>query len=442
MVTNPYPSPISWNSIYTDGGNANMGDSYTLWDAEQGTRGGFVTVDYLGNTSVSSAATVNIQPGQAFFVQTTNGTAPVLTIKESFKTSVNSNGIYGPQSGPMATFGASLYFTDANGFRQVADGVKAIFDNSYSSTVDSYDAVEINNWDENIAILREGKHLAIEKRADITAKDTIPIFMNNMRQMGYEFQFDAGNFSDPALAATLVDNFTGIRSPLSVSGTTVVPFTVNSTAGSFATNRFMVVFAPPAGPLPVTLSSFKAKLKKIPAAQAGQPEKQEVQLEWVVQSETDLDHYEVERSTNATNFSLLVIVRANGSSNITTYNTMDPSPVAGLNYYRLKMVDRDGHFVYSQVIVIRITESISVTTSIKPNPFTNTLDVYITLPHITPLDIRLIDLSGHIIYSKSMKRAMGFNWCTITGLEKLPAGIYFLQVISDDNVVYDKLLKQ
>ena len=143
-----------------------------------------------------------------------------------------------------------MYFTDVNGYRQVADGVTAVYDNSYSAALDGNDAIEINNWDENIAIAREGKHLAIESRPQIISRDSLPLFMNNMRQMAYEFQFTGSNFPDPFLRATLIDNFTGTRTPLSVSGTTVVPFSIIAAAGAAATDRFMVVFGPPADPLP------------------------------------------------------------------------------------------------------------------------------------------------------------------------------------------------
>ena len=245
MVTNPYPSPIDWSAVYSDAGTTNIASSYTLWDAEIGTRGGFVTVSNLGvKSNPASAATVNIQPGQAFFIQATGAAAPTLSIKELHKSAVNSNGIYRATPAAPASFSASLYFTDGTGFRQVADGVTAVFAKNYSAAIDDNDAYDINNWDENIAIARNGKHLAIEARPAISSKDTLPLFMNNMKQMNYEFQFEGVNFNTPGLNAFLIDNYTGTRTLLSVSGTTVVPFTVSEIPASAVSDRFSIVFGP------------------------------------------------------------------------------------------------------------------------------------------------------------------------------------------------------
>jgi hypothetical protein len=51
--------------------------------------------------------------------------------------------------------------------------------------VDGDDAIETSNWDENIAINRNGIHLAIEARPVIVSTDTLPLFMSNMKQMNY-----------------------------------------------------------------------------------------------------------------------------------------------------------------------------------------------------------------------------------------------------------------
>ena len=63
--------------------------------------------------------------------------------------------------------------------------------------------------------------------------------------MDYEFRFAADNFTDPLLPAFLVDAYTGTKTPLSVTGTTTVPFTVNAETGSSAPGRFKVVFGKP-----------------------------------------------------------------------------------------------------------------------------------------------------------------------------------------------------
>ena len=59
------------------------------------------------------------------------------------------------------------------------------------------------------------------------------------------------------LGAFLEDNYLLTKTPLNLSGSTIVDFTVVNSAGSYAPDRFRIVFIP-AMPLPVTLTSVKA----------------------------------------------------------------------------------------------------------------------------------------------------------------------------------------
>lgn len=281
LVTNPYPSAIDWASIYASNSATDIGPAYTLWDPNQGTRGGFVTVS---NTGVvvppSSGATQYIQSGQAFFVQTVTGTGTGFTLQESHKVANSSNLVFRPglPNVQPENFSVSLYYFEPTGFRRLADGATAVFGN-YSKAIDKYDAMEINNWDENIAIAREGKHLALESRPVITDKDELPLFMNNMKQQKYEFDFVPTNFSNKYLTATLIDNYLGTKTMLSVNDPVTVSFEVNSDPRSATSDRFVVVFGEDTKlnttvdakpvltvyPNPVTGRTMNLVLKDVPA---------------------------------------------------------------------------------------------------------------------------------------------------------------------------------
>ena len=424
MVTNPYPSPIDWSAIYSDAGTTNVATSYTLWDAEIGTRGGFVTVSNLGvSSNPSSAATVNIQPGQAFFIQATSATVPTLAIKESHKSSVNSNGIYGPQTVNPAKFSTSLFFTDGTGYRQVADGVTAVFDNSYSAAVDENDAIDINNWDENIAIIREGKHLAIESRPEIISRDTLPLFMNNMKQMVYEFQFDGSNFTNQTLQVTLIDNFTGTSTPLTVSGSTVVPFTVTADPASSTTNRFMIVFGS-LNPLPVDLVSVKAFTKG-----------KGIQVQWITRFETDMDRYEVERSADGANFMKVSAVASRGNSTqAVSYDWFDALPLAGKNFYRIKSVERTGRVKYSPIInVIFAKETPGFL--VYPNPVVNSsINIQCNDLAAGAYQAKLFNNSGHLILNSSFTHSGGNVVHSISLVNAVAKGNYYLEIIGEDRL--------
>lgn len=257
LVTNPYPSPIDWNAIYTDVGTTNLSNYYTYWDPNVGTRGGFVTVTNGGAVTPTPsggipAGTTIIQPGQAFFVTSNGGGTPTLSIKESHKTTGNINGVF--RGGTNAeSFCVTLFYTEPSGYRRLADGVTAIYDNSFSNGIDDNDAFEINNWDENIAIKRNNDHLAVESRPVIKTNDTLPLFMNNMKQQNYEFEFRPNSFTNISLKAELIDNFLKTRTLLSVTDSVVVAFAITPDPASAARDRFMIVFGAKEPVAPVTV---------------------------------------------------------------------------------------------------------------------------------------------------------------------------------------------
>jgi hypothetical protein len=184
--------------------------------------------------------------------------------------------------------------------------------------------------------------------------------------------------------------------------------------------------------LPIMLLDFTAKLNGT-----------RVDLNWKTSSESNSDHFEVERSTDASNYIMIARVLAKGySSVISNYAAVDPIPVKGINYYRLKMVDKDAQFVYSKIVPIRIDNPVAVATQVRPNPFTGNVDVYITLTHNSPVDFNFLDISGKSVYRKTVKGLKGFNWFTINDLEKLPAAPYILSISTDTETIVQKLIKQ
>ncbi|MBS1753915.1 MAG: hypothetical protein JST34_07690, partial [Bacteroidetes bacterium] len=331
LITNPYPSALDWSKVYLS--CSNIKNTYQLWDPNIGYRGGFIAVNDLGVTSPSgsgSLANKYIQPGQAFFVEASGASVPSISIQESHKAVGNNNGVFFVDPATLQTFALNMYYYEGTGYRRLADGITTVYDASYSAAIDENDASDINNWDENLAIARNGKRLAIESRPLINGKDTIFIFMNNMKLMNYELEFKAANFNTPGLVANLVDNFTQTKTQLSTTGTTVVPITVSSNPASAASDRFMVVFENTAGPLPIDISSIKAYEKN-----SG------IQVDWMMSTEQDMDKYEVEKSTDGRHFVKTGTVLSKGNSNIqVNYGWFDANPAFGDNFYRIRAIEK------------------------------------------------------------------------------------------------------
>jgi hypothetical protein len=340
LITNPYASPIDWAAV--NAASTNVTGSYTYWDANIGLRGGFATVTTAGVSTPATSATQNIQSGQAFFVEASGAPVPTVSIQESHKSAGNNNGVFRTPEAPMESFRTELYFTEANGYRRVADGVIAVYDNKYKAAVDADDATEIGNWDENIAISRDGKKLAIEARPVITKTDDLPIYMNNMKKQDYEFEFTPSVFTNTNLKAELVDKFLGTRTLLSVTSSTTVGFTITDDPASAVADRFTVVFGAfgsPSGVDAITIKAFQ---------QNGG-----VQVDWTSKTETDMVKYEVEKSAYGTSFSKVNSTTALGNSTTpVNYNWFDTNPVMGNNFYRIKGIDKVGNVRYSDMVKV------------------------------------------------------------------------------------------
>ena len=77
-------------------------------------------------------------------------------------------------------------------------------------------------------------------------------------------------------------------------------------------------------------------------------------VDWSTYDEMNVDHFEIERSQNGQQIATAGTINANGNGNSgkTDYNWVDPSPLTGTSFYRIKEVDIDGESKYSSVVRI------------------------------------------------------------------------------------------
>ncbi len=141
-------------------------------------------------------------------------------------------------------------------------------------------------------------------------------------------------------------------------------------------------------PLPVTLLSFTA-VKDGPGG---------VLVQWKVSEETDFSHYELERSADDIAFSLISTanaVRDGGKGH--TYSFHDGSPVNGVGYYRLKMIDIDGKSTYSKVVAINFSNTGFI--KMMPNPVRDKQPLVILNTGNSPAMITFYSADGKLIAS-------------------------------------------
>jgi len=417
LITNPYPAPLDWDAV--SAGNSNITSSYTFWNPSNGIRGGFTTVP------TGSGTHRYIQPGEGFFVQKNGTGGGTVTITEAMKAvGNNDNTVFFTEHTPFESFRVGLFLTENNNVRHTADEVLVRYDNNYAAGVDYDDAEEIKNWNENIAISQSGTRLAIESRPVITNKDTIQLYISGLRKTVYEFEFTPSLFSNTSLIAELVDNYLHTRTLLSVTDNITVPFTVNNDAASFANGRFMIVFSKPAGPLPIDMSSIKAYEKG-----SG------IQVDWVMNSEQDMDRYEVEKSTDGRHFTQVGTVASKGNSSIqVNYGWYDASPVTGDNFYRIKSFEKSGANKYSSIVRVNISKGGSIDISIYPNPFEgNGFNLQMSKLAAGTYNLTMYNNLGQKVYSGTVQHGGGSGTQYINLGKDLAAGTYTVK-ITDGNM--------
>ncbi len=151
------------------------------------------------------------------------------------------------------------------------------------------------------------------------------------------------------------------------------------------------------------------------------------QLVWKTATEENSDYFEVQRSSNGTDFTRIGEVEAAGNSlQVRSYDFQDNQPIIGLGYYRLKMIDLDGSFEYSNVVAIAI--KLRDNTAVFPVPAFDALNVVYDAAVTGEITVNMVDALGKIMMTNVENTAQGFNQFRYD-ISQLPAGAYFINVV-------------
>lgn len=180
---------------------------------------------------------------------------------------------------------------------------------------------------------------------------------------------------------------------------------------------------PECGPLPVTLSSFKAK-KTI---------EQQVLLNWITSTELNAKEFIVERSTDGIHFVGIGKLSASGSSSIEkAYSYKDNSPAKGYNYYRLTEISTDGKIAYSEIISVYFTGAVGL--NVYPSPARNSVTIEMDALPVINNQISVYDVSGKIVINKTKINTNNLK----LDISHLSSGTYILKAIGSDGTVLQK----
>jgi hypothetical protein len=168
--------------------------------------------------------------------------------------------------------------------------------------------------------------------------------------------------------------------------------------------------------LPVTLISFSAEEKG-----------NEVIVKWTATREMNSNYYEVERSLDAVKFSPIGHISSKGNnSGDSRYEIVDSAPAEGINFYRLKQVDKDSKVMYSLVVAVNRTKTAINKIAVYPNP----VNKFITLTVTDKAQVysgKLINAEGRIILNLK-GNVYQVNQHLNNNIDKLKAGLYVLKL--------------
>ncbi len=182
-------------------------------------------------------------------------------------------------------------------------------------------------------------------------------------------------------------------------------------------------------PLPISLLYFK-----------GDAINHKVEFNWATLSETNNDYFIIERSENGLDFEPIQRIKGAGhSTSRKEYKSYDYHPLLGASYYRLKQVDFDGQYTYSEVISVMVA-GVDKSVYLYPNPTKEKIMLYFEtdLAGIAP-HMALYELSGRKCrLNINREDANQF----VLDVSHLPSGIYLLEIIYRGDKVVKTIIKE
>ena len=185
----------------------------------------------------------------------------------------------------------------------------------------------------------------------------------------------------------------------------------------------------PLTPLPVTLLYFKIQ----DVSTSG------IDLRWATATEKNFEYFQIERAGSDLNFEAIGEVNSAGGMNVTTsYTYLDNTPLKDKNYYRLKIVDLDGSYEYSGVIVAESIHGTRADISVYPTIIDDSFTVELNGEFAIPVKMTLVDAAGNTIYQANLETATS----TVDVPANMKTGTYLVRLFTSEGQKAVRVLKR
>lgn len=184
--------------------------------------------------------------------------------------------------------------------------------------------------------------------------------------------------------------------------------------------------------VPVTLTNLKAYQKN-----------KGVQVEWRAEQELNIDSYEAERSQTGNLFKIIGKVTARDNNGGTVnYDLFDPAPESGVNFYRIKIINKSGEVKYSAVVKVNIGAATG-TISVYPNPVTgNSIALQLSNMPGGRYTLILTNAAGQRIAAKAITHSGGSAAEMLELPQSIAPGVYQLSVTGGERHISVQVIKR
>lgn len=173
----------------------------------------------------------------------------------------------------------------------------------------------------------------------------------------------------------------------------------------------------------------------------GSQEHANISLNWEVSENENQKQFEIERSENGFDFSVVSVIEASNQTGKVSYTGSDKMPGSKI-FYRLRITGKNNVVNYSRVILFQTNETINTSIRVTNQPVTDRVEISFMANRQGETDIRIFDMLGRQQLSKTVNSHPGTNKVQLTLPYSLPNGIYVAELSTGTERMITKFVKQ
>ncbi len=161
------------------------------------------------------------------------------------------------------------------------------------------------------------------------------------------------------------------------------------------------------------------------------------EINWTTAEESNVDRYEIETSINGIHFTKHSSIYSNSSVS-GSYNCTLKDLNENKYYFRLKIIEKNGFYSYSNIISVRTNCNINFNAEIQPNPVKDYVNLTISIPIAQTCQIYILNSKGQLIKKEKRFFQKGKSEYRISNMNQLASGSYILQIINENGMTLNK----